>query len=51
MAEMRACLNAVYSKYRTRPAADMTSSMDMEDQVLTSRPRDMCCKIEFLPWA
>ncbi|KAK1464879.1 hypothetical protein CMEL01_12234 [Colletotrichum melonis] len=46
MAEMRACLNAVYSKYRTRPSPDMRSSMDMDDQVLTSRPRDLCC----VPW-
>ncbi|KAF6799538.1 hypothetical protein CMUS01_15621 [Colletotrichum musicola] len=50
MAEMRACLNAVYSKYWTQPAADMTSSMDMDDQVLTSRPRGMCCRITFVPW-
>ncbi|KAG7039640.1 cytochrome P450 [Colletotrichum scovillei] len=50
MAEMRACLNAVYSKYRTRPSPDMRSSMEMDDQVLTSRPRDLCCKTQFVPW-
>ncbi|KAK1840826.1 hypothetical protein CCHR01_16535 [Colletotrichum chrysophilum] len=50
VAEMRACLNAVYSKYRTIPAPDMRSSMEMDDQVLTSRPRDLCCKIQFVPW-
>ncbi|KAK1540922.1 hypothetical protein CPAR01_06911 [Colletotrichum paranaense] len=50
MAEMRACLNAVYSKYRTRPSPDMRSSMEMDDQVLTSRPRDLCYRTQFVPW-
>ncbi|RMJ15214.1 hypothetical protein CDV36_005112 [Fusarium kuroshium] len=50
IAEMRACLNAVYSQYRTRPAHDMRSSMGPEDVVLTSRPIGMCCKLEFVPW-
>ncbi|RSL56237.1 hypothetical protein CEP54_008978 [Fusarium duplospermum] len=50
IAEMRACLNAVYSQYRTRPAHGMRSSMGPEDVVLTSRPIGMCCKVEFVPW-
>ncbi|KAG5764694.1 hypothetical protein H9Q72_007246 [Fusarium xylarioides] len=50
MAEMRVVLNAVYTKYRTKPAHDMTASMEMDDQVLTSRPKGMRCKVEFVPW-
>ncbi|KAL5592822.1 hypothetical protein FOBRF1_013130 [Fusarium oxysporum] len=50
MAEMRVVISAVYSKYRTKPAHDMTASMEMDDQVLTSRPKEMCCKVEFVPW-
>ncbi|OQE09655.1 hypothetical protein PENFLA_c106G02470 [Penicillium flavigenum] len=50
MAEMRACLNAVYSKYKTHPAHDMHSDMGLDDQALTSRPKGMCCKLELVPW-
>ncbi|KAL2827873.1 cytochrome P450 [Aspergillus pseudoustus] len=50
MAEMRACLNAVYSKYRTQPAHDMNADMGLDDQMLTSRPKGMSCKLEFVPW-
>ncbi|EFX04194.1 benzoate 4-monooxygenase cytochrome p450 [Grosmannia clavigera kw1407] len=49
MVEMRALLHAVYSRYRTTLADDMHYSMDMADQLLTSRPRDMCCKLAFQP--
>lgn len=50
MAEMRALLYAVYSRFRTRPAPDMTASMALSDQFLTSRPKDMLCKLLFEPW-
>lgn len=46
-AEIRALLHAVYSKYRTTPAKDMVADMSMYDQVLTSRPKDMCCLLSF----
>ncbi|KAM5352811.1 hypothetical protein ACJ41O_005533 [Fusarium nematophilum] len=50
MAEMRALLYTVYSRMRTRPAVDMTASMELSDQLFTSRPEDMCCKLAFEPW-
>ncbi|KIV77798.1 hypothetical protein PV11_09578 [Exophiala sideris] len=49
MSEMRILLHSVYSRYRTRPAADMHASMEMSDQLLTSRPKDMLCKVTFEP--
>ncbi|CAK1360690.1 putative sterigmatocystin biosynthesis P450 monooxygenase stcF [Cercospora beticola] len=47
LAEMRSLLHAVYSKYRTSPATDMTASMHFADTVLTSYPKDKLCKISF----
>ncbi|CAI7629538.1 unnamed protein product [Penicillium glandicola] len=47
ISEMRQLLYAVYSKYRTSPAEDMHASMEMDDQLLTTRPKDMICKLKF----
>ncbi|KAI1613822.1 benzoate 4-monooxygenase cytochrome p450 [Exophiala viscosa] len=47
LSEMRILLHSVYSRYRTRPAADMHASMEMSDQLLTSRPKDLLCKLTF----
>ncbi|KAI2675238.1 hypothetical protein LCP963914a_8641 [Penicillium roqueforti] len=49
MSEMRLLLHAVYSRFRTRPADDMNASMEMSDQLMTSRPKDMLCKLTFEP--
>ncbi|KAL2813783.1 cytochrome P450 [Aspergillus cavernicola] len=49
MSEMRLLLHAVYSKFHTRPADDMNASMEMSDQLMTSRPKDMLCKLTFEP--
>ncbi|CAG9981333.1 unnamed protein product [Clonostachys byssicola] len=48
-AEMRSLLHAVYSRYRTIPAKDMDACMDLDDQVLVSRPKGTSCKLEFVP--
>ena len=45
--EMKLLLRDVYSAYRTRVAPDMTASMEPDDQVISSRPRDLKCLITF----
>lgn len=49
MAEMRSLLKSVYGRYQTTVADDMHYSMNMSDQLMTSRPEDMCCKLSFTP--
>ncbi|EEU33821.1 uncharacterized protein NECHADRAFT_56014 [Fusarium vanettenii 77-13-4] len=49
MAEMRALVHAIYSKMRTVPAQDMVASMEFNDQIMTTRPEGLCCKITFEP--
>ena len=45
MLEMKLILRDVYSTYRTRLAPDMTASMEPDDQVIASRPKDKKCLI------
>lgn len=45
--EMKMLLKAIYSEYRTVVAADMKSCMDPDDQVISSRPKDQKCFLEF----
>ncbi|KAH6680345.1 cytochrome P450 [Halenospora varia] len=47
IAEMKTLLREVYSRFRTRIAPDMTGSMEMSDQIISSRPRDQTCKLIF----
>ncbi|KAL2075839.1 hypothetical protein VTL71DRAFT_782 [Oculimacula yallundae] len=49
MAEMKCLLREVYSRFRTRVAPDMQGSMDMSDQIISSRPLDQTCKLIFEP--
>ena len=49
MAEMRTLLKTVYSKFRTRVADDMYGSMEMSDQIISSRPLGQTCKLIFDP--
>ncbi|KAH9922031.1 cytochrome P450 [Amylocystis lapponica] len=45
--EMKLLLREVYSTYRTRVAADMKASMEMDDQIGSSRPKDQMCLLTF----
>lgn len=47
IAEMKILLREVYSKYRTTVSSRMDSDMEMEDQIIASRPKGQCCKIVF----
>ncbi|CAG8957111.1 hypothetical protein HYFRA_00009312 [Hymenoscyphus fraxineus] len=47
MAEMKILLRDVYSRFRTVVARDMESSMELDDQIISSRPVDQCCKLVF----
>ena len=47
MLEMKLILRDVYSTYRTHVAPDMTASMEPDDQVIASRPKDKKCLITF----
>ncbi|KIW64826.1 hypothetical protein PV04_09733 [Phialophora macrospora] len=47
LAEMRTLLHMVYSNYWTRPSNNMHACMEMDDQFLTSRPKDMLCLLTF----
>ncbi|KAH9849430.1 cytochrome P450 [Lenzites betulinus] len=45
--EMKLLLRGVYTSFRTRVAPDMTASMEMDDQIVTSRPKDQKCLLVF----
>ncbi|TBU21998.1 cytochrome P450 [Dichomitus squalens] len=45
--EMKLLVRDVYSTYRTRVAPDMTASMEPDDQVISTRPKDQKCLILF----
>jgi hypothetical protein len=45
--EMKILLKEVYSHFRTTLAEDMTGCMDIDDQIISSRPMDQTCKLEF----
>ncbi|KAF5025071.1 hypothetical protein F66182_2840 [Fusarium sp. NRRL 66182] len=48
--EMKTLLRDVYSRFRTRPAEEMTFDMSMDDQIFTSRPKDQKCILKFTEW-
>ncbi|KAI0357655.1 cytochrome P450 [Trametes cingulata] len=45
--EMKMLLRDVYSTYRTRVAPDMKASMELDDQIITTRPKDQTCLLVF----
>ncbi|KAI0823233.1 cytochrome P450 [Trametes gibbosa] len=45
--EMKLLLKGVYTRFRTRVAPDMTACMEMDDQIVTSRPKDQKCLLVF----
>ncbi|KAF4997823.1 hypothetical protein FGRMN_3571 [Fusarium graminum] len=50
MAEMKTLLRDVYSRYETEPDASMKSeSMEMDDQLISSRPLGKQCLLKFVP--
>lgn len=48
LVEMKMLLREVYSRYRTTVASDMTASMKLEDQIISSRPKGQSCKLDFV---
>ncbi|KAI0671192.1 cytochrome P450 [Trametes maxima] len=48
--EMKLLLKEVYSTYRTHRAPDMDSSMEMDDQTISSRPKGQKCLVIFEKW-
>lgn len=50
LAEMKVLLGDVYSKFTTIPDPSMTEeSMEMSDQLISSRPLGQKCLLEFIP--
>ncbi|KUM64030.1 hypothetical protein ACN42_g3076 [Penicillium freii] len=47
LVEMKMLLREVYSRYRTTVASDMTASMKLEDQIISSRPKGQSCMLDF----
>ncbi|GLA01264.1 hypothetical protein AnigIFM60653_011513 [Aspergillus niger] len=47
--EMKILLQEVYSRFRTTVAPDMTSSMEIDDQIIASRPKGQKCRLIFTP--
>ena len=45
--EMKMLLKEVYSGYRTRVAQEMKASMELDDQIIASRPKGQQCLIVF----
>ncbi|KZT23520.1 cytochrome P450 [Neolentinus lepideus HHB14362 ss-1] len=45
--EMKLLLKEVYGSYRTVIAPEMTSSMEISDQIIASRPKDQVCLLRF----
>ncbi|KAL4867824.1 hypothetical protein BDV12DRAFT_186378 [Aspergillus spectabilis] len=46
--EMKVLLKEVYSRFRTTLAGDMAGCMDIDDQIISSRPMDQTCKLQFI---
>ena len=44
---MKILLSEVYSRFRTEIAVDMLGSMEIDDQIISSRPKDQTCKLSF----
>ncbi|KAJ5219303.1 uncharacterized protein N7498_001402 [Penicillium cinerascens] len=49
LVEMKTLLREVYSRFQTTVAPDMTGSMEIDDQIISSRPKDQTCKLVFTP--
>ncbi|KAL3459232.1 cytochrome P450 [Aspergillus heterothallicus] len=47
MVEMKILLREVYERFRTTVAPDMDGSMDIDDQIISSRPKGQTCKLVF----
>lgn len=47
MAEMKILLREVYSQYSTRVSDRMHGSMELDDQIISSRPKDQICLLVF----
>ncbi|KAE8332456.1 cytochrome P450 [Aspergillus sergii] len=47
MVEMKVLLRELYSRFRSSVAPDMTASMDLDDQIISARPKDQICKLTF----
>ncbi|RDW64318.1 cytochrome P450 [Aspergillus mulundensis] len=47
MVEMKVLLREVYSRFRTTIAEDMRECMDIDDQIISSRPQGQTCKLRF----
>ncbi|KAL4901052.1 hypothetical protein BDW74DRAFT_170426 [Aspergillus multicolor] len=47
MVEMKVLLREVYSRFRTTIAEDMCGCMDIDDQIISSRPQGQTCKLRF----
>ncbi|KAL4892493.1 cytochrome P450 [Aspergillus ambiguus] len=47
MVEMKVLLQAVYSRFRTTVASNMDGCMDIDDQIISSRPKDQTCLLNF----
>ena len=49
LVEMKTLLREVYSRFSTTVAPDMNGSMDVDDQIISSRPLGQTCKLVFTP--
>ncbi|KAL2846871.1 cytochrome P450 [Aspergillus pseudoustus] len=47
MVEMKVLLREVYRRFRTTVAPDMNASMDIDDQIISSRPKGQTCRLVF----
>ncbi|KAE8370773.1 cytochrome P450 [Aspergillus caelatus] len=47
MVEMKVLLRELYSRFRSSVAPDMIASMDLDDQIISARPKDQICKLIF----
>jgi len=47
MAEMKCLVRSVYTRFKTSIADDMVGSMEMDDQIISSRPKGQSCKLIF----
>ena len=47
MVEMKVLLRELYSRFRSSVAPEMTASMDLDDQIISARPKDQMCKLTF----
>jgi hypothetical protein len=47
MTEMRILMNDVYSRFKTTVSSNMTGDMTMDDQIISSRPKDQICLLDF----